>query len=401
MGLSTTKSDSTHNLEFKATLVHWNTFDKEVRALSHRIDWKNFPSVLAYAPTEKHAGPHHTYSEHWLCGDELSVSGRFGQNVGHITSSVFRALNIPSWFGDYRTCVNGTVERKVPDFVMVNAQGHLQAVGEMKTPWMHNLKNVMLSDQTEFRHCLGQISRYMYLSKMKYGFLTTYDQTIFFKQAPSPGKAKELALWHSDVVYYHQGGNMVSLRECFLFLGLHIKAGDYTCENTMPYKRWVGSPGGVYTDDDYLSPDDSRELSDRHSSESPPPVSARTTAARHGMNIDQRARRVVTRSQSQARHVQDLEGPHLQSRLRRARDSQRRGRDATERGGNEITEGTQALRLERESRPNVPPTPAYLDQSGRPYVRMSDQSRYVTLVKDGRGQHYYETTAGRQYVEVQ
>lgn len=103
---------------------------------------------------------------------------------------------------------------------------------------------------------LGQISRYMYDSKMKYGFLTTYDETIFLKQAPHPTKPQTSALWFSTVIRNHQNGRMVSLRECMLYLGLQIQSGGYRWKNSMAPKSWVGSLGGQYTDDDRISPEE-------------------------------------------------------------------------------------------------------------------------------------------------
>jgi hypothetical protein len=51
----------------------------------------------------------------------------------------------------------------------------------------------------------GQISKYMYLAKVKYGFLTTYDQTMFFKQGPDPRQNKKgnWVLHHSNVIRHN------------------------------------------------------------------------------------------------------------------------------------------------------------------------------------------------------
>ncbi|KAL1998285.1 hypothetical protein VTN02DRAFT_6463 [Thermoascus thermophilus] len=96
---------------------------------------------------------------------------------------------------------------------------------------MHNIQKSALADQAHFRNYLGQISQYMYLAKVKYAFLTTYDQTIFLKQEPHPTKQSQWALWHSNVISHTTASeevdpkakfdayrNRVSLRECFLFL---------------------------------------------------------------------------------------------------------------------------------------------------------------------------------------
>lgn len=155
IGSSKTISDSTQKLEFKATLVHWRDFENEVRHSSQNVQWKSYPAILAYAPPTEHAGPHHTFSEQLWCGDESTVSSRFGQHVMHIMSSVFRTLSIPVWFGDYKTCVDNILGRKVPDIALLNGQGFLRAVGEVKTPWNHDLADTMCGDDSEFRRYLG------------------------------------------------------------------------------------------------------------------------------------------------------------------------------------------------------------------------------------------------------
>ncbi|KAJ5613623.1 hypothetical protein N7528_007277 [Penicillium herquei] len=145
---------------------------------------------------------------------------------------------------------------KIPDIAMVDDRDLLLVVGEVKTPWMHDLKNTMLEDEVEFRNYLGQISRYMYYSKRKFGFLTTYSQTIFLKQAPDPEHPKTMALWYSSVIK-NDDVDPVTLRECFLFLGMEVKDGGGYCKNETEEKEWVGSPGGKnYTDADHYSPDD-------------------------------------------------------------------------------------------------------------------------------------------------
>ena len=79
------------------------------------------------------------------------------------------------------------------------ARQFLHCIGEIKTPWAHNI--VAMSKDTDlggdFRRLLGQsryrsltsltstlgqIAKYMLDEKRKYGFVTTYEQTISLKQ---------------------------------------------------------------------------------------------------------------------------------------------------------------------------------------------------------------------------
>ena len=86
---------------------------------------------------------------------------------------------------------------------------------------------------------LGQIAMYMWHAKCKYGFMSTYNETVFLKQDVDPSDPNKYALWYSDAIRHNirarpvGGGNpsaapyrnCVSLKECFLFLGLEIQAG--------------------------------------------------------------------------------------------------------------------------------------------------------------------------------
>lgn len=76
------------------------------------------------------------------------------------------------------------------------------------------------------------------------------------KQAPHPEKPQTSALWYSTVIRNTQGGSVVSLRECILYLGLQIQSGGYECKKSMLPESWVGSLGGQYTDDDHISPEE-------------------------------------------------------------------------------------------------------------------------------------------------
>ncbi|RAK97300.1 uncharacterized protein BO80DRAFT_504827 [Aspergillus ibericus CBS 121593] len=267
VGYSTTSSHSTHNLEFRASLVHWNTFEREVRRVFDGVRWDAQTEILAYAPPSNGGGtgPNHTLNEQLFCGDEHSTVARFTQNVCHVMTSVLQSLGCRARFGDFKTCSDTTISNKVPDFVLLGDRGSLRVVQEAKTP-----------------NCFGQISRYMFISRAKYGFLTTYDQAIFFNQAPHPheGKAdKHWALWHSNVIEHRTSSTKVapqsdftayrgkvSLREYFLFLGIKTFSDSLRSANPMKEDSWVGSLSKrKYNDSDYISPPGSSSSSDSSS----------------------------------------------------------------------------------------------------------------------------------------
>ncbi|GKZ31237.1 hypothetical protein AbraIFM66950_011530 [Aspergillus brasiliensis] len=292
VGLSTTSTVTTHNLEYKAGLVHWNTFEKEVRQVFDSTQWNQQREILAYAPANSRASPNNTWNEQLFCGDEYSVLARFGQNVGHVMTSVFQSLGVSARFGDFKACTGSSIVNKVPDVALLTGSGGLRIVGEAKTPWKHDLR-AAFQDQYQLRHILGQLARYMHEAKIKYGFLTTYKQTIFLKQAPHPDKQKrgQMALWHSNVISHNTPSaevdprgdftrykGRVSLRECFLFLG-KMANDSPMCENPLDSTKWVAAPNTkVWSDSDHISPSvsSSEDGSDgeRGRSRPPPPPPA-------------------------------------------------------------------------------------------------------------------------------
>ncbi|KAJ5263205.1 hypothetical protein N7478_010810 [Penicillium angulare] len=267
VGPSRTTSDNTHNLEFQRTLVHWKKFEEEVRASSNDVRWASYPSALPYGSVA--ANQHQVIPsepEVWRCGDANSVSHR----IGLITGQAFRTLQIPIWFGDYKA-YRLTSSAKTPDIVMTDEEGNLAALGEIKSPWILILRDATGEGQEGYRHCLGLLGKYMHIHQVKYAFLTTYNETIFCKQdlpptksqRKRPGRGQELALWYSDVIQHNGASQLVFLRECFLFLGIQVRDGDYKFENIMRLRNWVNARTGSYPDHENLSPDDTSAYAER------------------------------------------------------------------------------------------------------------------------------------------
>ncbi|KAL8671589.1 MAG: hypothetical protein Q9168_003913 [Polycauliona sp. 1 TL-2023] len=132
-------------------------------------------------------------------------------------------------------------------------------VGEAKTPWTLALRRIMDDEPhmgTNFVSGLprvtGQVAGYMKSKKHKYGFLTTYAETVFFKQElltfdgtlavnnnVAQGTRKNV-LYYSNCIHHetnsaeypqdHPGRrtyrDMVSLRECMLYLMRLARADD-------------------------------------------------------------------------------------------------------------------------------------------------------------------------------
>lgn len=85
-------SRSLHPEEFRACLGEWTLFERDVRRSFLSQQWR--ADVLAYYPDPQERHPHDVYHEQVYCGDEFSIVGRFGQNVGQVMSAVFQNLGM-------------------------------------------------------------------------------------------------------------------------------------------------------------------------------------------------------------------------------------------------------------------------------------------------------------------
>ncbi|KAJ5348216.1 uncharacterized protein N7506_001469 [Penicillium brevicompactum] len=215
-------------------LCQWDKFERDARM--HFESQQFSENVLGYTGPEPESDI--SRKEVFLCGDESSVVGRFGQHVGHVMTTVFQnaeSLHDVS-FGDFKAQSTQKNLEKYPD-IAVGQKGSLFFVGEAKTPWLHPLDGSIYSDKNghPFRKLLGQICGYMNDLGLEYGFLTTYEQTIFLKREMhaknSDALKHNLVLWHSPVIYHNTSSQIpegatiyldyrkkVSLRECFLYL---------------------------------------------------------------------------------------------------------------------------------------------------------------------------------------
>ncbi|KAH8429175.1 uncharacterized protein LDX57_006844 [Aspergillus melleus] len=263
----------------------------------------------------------------------------------------------------------------------------------------------------------------MYHAGVKYGFLTTYNETIFLKQDAHPYKPKETALWHSNVISWdansvRQNGPSpmaVSLRECFLFLSWNIQTGHYLYNNKTPRAKWTGIVGGIFRDEDQISLDDSSDCSSSSGQESSWTQPPRTSAPIHHAPSNQPSRTSAptylapsttetaqrsTRSQSRARHEQDLQVSHRQQppAQERERHRTRHEQATTEQSVHDLTRRTDGLSLERESRRGASSIEAYRDHEGRCYIDLGDRRVQVNLKQDRRGWYYKLASGEHQYV---
>jgi hypothetical protein len=163
-----TQTVSTSTCTLQGQYLPWSDFENEVRRNFERQKWGNsILSVRRVIPEKFDLA-----NEIFQCGDELSLSGRFVQQVLHVMTAVGRDLNIPIKFGDFRTVYTQEREnkrleqekragtppasqtmsesenpkdsnlslRKDPDFAAVNNHDRVRFVGEIKTPWTQNFE---------------------------------------------------------------------------------------------------------------------------------------------------------------------------------------------------------------------------------------------------------------------
>ncbi|KAL8830160.1 MAG: hypothetical protein Q9170_005865 [Blastenia crenularia] len=143
--------------------------------------------------------------------------------------------------------------------------------GEAKTHWTLNLQEIMADELLNYHQFVedfgpvaGQVANYMKEHHYKYGFLTTYNYTVFFKQESTTltgtmADANQVVNGTSMLRFSnpisnctrsrtvgttaapHQYKDMVSLRECMLYLMMEVTTKDY--KSTTKAKDWTRGDG--------------------------------------------------------------------------------------------------------------------------------------------------------------
>jgi hypothetical protein len=141
------------------------------------------------------------------------------------------------------------------------------------------LSNSWLCDGL-IRNHIGQISRYMFHAKVRYGFLSTYKGTIFLKQEQDISTYRQSwVLWYSNIISHETSSSdvapgisnpleyhdKVSVRECFLFFAQEIQKGDHKATNTMNAREWVGMRSKALRIENFHIDEPSSSDNDNHS----------------------------------------------------------------------------------------------------------------------------------------
>lgn len=212
----------------------WTTFLPEVQDTIAQLDLSGLIS-----PTDDPEG------ELYLVGNQQGVQGRFMKNVIDSLNKAFGTIQhlIGLRFGDVHaadTVLDLPAGAKFPDAVLLRTVGTSRVVfvGEYKTPWAipslsdDDTSLPIISVDLErpigkpfskiyqcwfwkYRHMdLGQVVSYMRHWKLRYGFLSTYNATIFVRR-----DANYKFLLSPPIQHDRQGP---SVRQCFLALAQMI-----------------------------------------------------------------------------------------------------------------------------------------------------------------------------------
>ena len=158
IGPAKTTSLALHDLRFVGPLVPWKNFKNDVRDTYQNASWEEHQAILKHRPKGT-TGIHRVERELLFCGNELSVQGRFMQNIGQIMSVISSAMGQNLVFGDINSCINRKDPRLMPDVAFMTPQGLLRGLGEIKAPWVpqHCLKKA--SNNGMLRKVLGRYTK--------------------------------------------------------------------------------------------------------------------------------------------------------------------------------------------------------------------------------------------------
>ncbi|GAD96170.1 predicted protein [Paecilomyces variotii No. 5] len=229
-GRSVTSSAVHGNLKFCGRLAPWLSFERDVHTIFMEVfnTWNPTTSKKLHVVLS-HPGENTISNEHYLCGEEISSSGRYVQHVLHVMTAVGYDLGFKLRFGDWYTSYihkqasstqkksgakpttskqksraqkefiaepnpsdakpNTRNEKIIPDYALLAEEpegraAYARALGEAKSPYgPHDfqgwIEDTYRSDDEKFRKLLGQVAKYMYRSELKYAFVTNYITTVF------------------------------------------------------------------------------------------------------------------------------------------------------------------------------------------------------------------------------
>ena len=175
MASNKTDSSALHDITYIGALKKWTGFRQDVQ--DRMLDFPPDKTVIDY-----HHQSRDLREEEVYVADETGVQGRFQQSVGQILGTVLGSQEVNIRFGDSKSA--GTKYQKIPDVAIVSRDtpAIYKAVGELKTPWVeaHKLTR-RYGKEKALRAVIGQVVEYMIDEKVRFGFHSTYQETIFLR----------------------------------------------------------------------------------------------------------------------------------------------------------------------------------------------------------------------------
>jgi hypothetical protein len=219
-----THSSALHSLYFAGDLQPWPGFLSAVQACHENHAWRQ--QTLGYMLRARDL---YAYGNVEV-GDEHGVQGRFQKFFGDVLNTIFASQsttqrNIDLRFADFK-CVSSTYSG-TPDVILKDSNHALKIVRELKAPWIdEHLIELRFTNEDLLREILAQPIMYMKDLGCMYGFLSTYEETIFLRQVV--GNNGVWRVEYSPVVLssttYDRlmtASPVVSVRQCFFYVGLN------------------------------------------------------------------------------------------------------------------------------------------------------------------------------------
>lgn len=212
----------------------WTTFDQEIRSALESLDL-NFQIAHIDSPS----------GEVYLVGNEIGLSGRFVNNVCEPVAKILVHASQPALvMGDIQA-FRGPTSNVIPDISIGvtlssnNSNPQAKIVGELKTFWTVTLDQFSLSDPVLLPLILphlGQLVAQMRNFGLRYGFLSTYQGTVFVK------RTHDFAFYVSPPI--QDRDTNLSVRQCFTgFCILAEQGHNYIEGNDFRAERLRGQDG--------------------------------------------------------------------------------------------------------------------------------------------------------------
>ncbi|KAL3480518.1 hypothetical protein BJX99DRAFT_254508 [Aspergillus californicus] len=161
VGPKTTTSSSLKDIHFVGTLEPWQSFETEALKTYQATLWKTLNTTIKYC---SQGNPAAIDGEYFLCGSEGGVQARMQANLSQVMSAICATSGVDLAFGDYHATTDRATGGSIPDIAIMTNAGEVRRAIRVDDGFK-SLRHILPKD-----------------AKLKYGFITTYEETIFIKQ---------------------------------------------------------------------------------------------------------------------------------------------------------------------------------------------------------------------------